>query len=780
MIRFLKPKKYLKRILISVTLLAVVLVSISFAAVHYNSERTVLRIQREANEQILAQINYNMRNLDELVNTLAFSLYWDPELIPLMTNTAKEDIMILDLLRKLRRLDTVVNTNTFLDSILVFNSNTGDIFSGGNPEFRNRDNSKTQVFLDILQEGRFNRKQFLPIQFDLGKTQVDMFSYVMNEMDYSPYGNESAVILNVKPDWLFQNLSLINKLALKNESQIFLVNNKGVILSSRDQKPGIIEEMNEPLSAKLSGLQDSGYFDLTMNEEKHLISYAKTNINELYVVTVQPHSALLGDIYKLRTTSFWMAGFFLLLSLVIAVWIGRKLYEPIESLTNLVRDHSIQSADSNAFINDELSYISNSYKHLRDNLIGFRREQVDKNKLLETYYVRKMITDSTGMTIDEVDELTSHNEFPLVDKGNYLLVVLSIDDYGKFRMKTPEQELKLYKFAILNIAKEVMAKSYPCVTVDMRSNNLVVLMNLGDGTGTSNEIYAEMLASMKVIQEVILQFYKITVGAAISQLFTSYKEITAHYELTQQYASYHRVYGKMSIISPDMVESNMKNTDYQVPIELEERLSESLKAGSLVQYEETVDRLVEHISRLNVDFHMYCISHMIVVLRYTLNEMNNNRVQPIYVDLNMVNQKVIELSFIEDIRPIFIQVFEDVMTSHKQVKEDRNDILMETIKEYIHANYMDSTLNLQGISAMMKMSSDYVGRMFKKYEQMSVAEYTNEIRLFHTQRLLEDRNYTINQIMEEVGYSSQSSFFVNFKKKFGVTPREYRLKKSIK
>ncbi|WP_420872098.1 helix-turn-helix domain-containing protein [Cohnella rhizosphaerae] len=54
-----------------------------------------------------------------------------------------------------------------------------------------------------------------------------------------------------------------------------------------------------------------------------------------------------------------------------------------------------------------------------------------------------------------------------------------------------------------------------------------------------------------------------------------------------------------------------------------------------------------------------------------------------------------------------------------------------------------------------------------------------EVRLEQTMQLLEKGNFTVNEIMERTGFSNQSHFFRSFKKKFGTTPREYRLKKSL-
>ncbi len=80
---------------------------------------------------------------------------------------------------------------------------------------------------------------------------------------------------------------------------------------------------------------------------------------------------------------------------------------------------------------------------------------------------------------------------------------------------------------------------------------------------------------------------------------------------------------------------------------------------------------------------------------------------------------------------------------------------------------------------MLRMTPAYVGRMFKQSEFVSVGEYINEVRLSHALEYLETKNFSIKEIMELVGYLNESTFFKLFKKKYGVTPKEYRLKRNI-
>jgi len=53
------------------------------------------------------------------------------------------------------------------------------------------------------------------------------------------------------------------------------------------------------------------------------------------------------------------------------------------------------------------------------------------------------------------------------------------------------------------------------------------------------------------------------------------------------------------------------------------------------------------------------------------------------------------------------------------------------------------------------------------------------VRLKRAQDYLETKSFSIKEIMDLVGYVNESTFFKLFKKTFGVTPKEYRLKKAL-
>ena len=70
--------------------------------------------------------------------------------------------------------------------------------------------------------------------------------------------------------------------------------------------------------------------------------------------------------------------------------------------------------------------------------------------------------------------------------------------------------------------------------------------------------------------------------------------------------------------------------------------------------------------------------------------------------------------------------------------------------------------------------------LFKEYVGTTIVDYINEKKMVYAKRLLQTTTLTILQISEMIGYSSLSSFNHLFKKSFGITPSEYRNRKSRK
>lgn len=95
------------------------------------------------------------------------------------------------------------------------------------------------------------------------------------------------------------------------------------------------------------------------------------------------------------------------------------------------------------------------------------------------------------------------------------------------------------------------------------------------------------------------------------------------------------------------------------------------------------------------------------------------------------------------------------------------------IKEYLDTHYTEH-ITLDSLTRLTHMNKFYMVHSFTKYTGMSPIQYLNERRLETARRLLEETDHAMSSIASMVGFSSSSYFAQNFRKKYGITPTEYR------
>lgn len=124
---------------------------------------------------------------------------------------------------------------------------------------------------------------------------------------------------------------------------------------------------------------------------------------------------------------------------------------------------------------------------------------------------------------------------------------------------------------------------------------------------------------------------------------------------------------------------------------------------------------------------------------------------------------------------LFYILFKECFEIHDystKIKDDTtNDI--KAILEYIKINYMNP-ISIKDLANVVNFSEHYFMRFFKKYMGMTCVDYINEYRLNIATNLLETTDMSIMEIAVKVGVNNISYFNKIFKKKFNLTPKEYR------
>jgi AraC-like DNA-binding protein len=94
-------------------------------------------------------------------------------------------------------------------------------------------------------------------------------------------------------------------------------------------------------------------------------------------------------------------------------------------------------------------------------------------------------------------------------------------------------------------------------------------------------------------------------------------------------------------------------------------------------------------------------------------------------------------------------------------------------KDFMLSNY-NQDINLEDISRQSCLSPTHLFRTFKQVYNCSPHQYLIQIRLDNARHILRSTNYTLNEIVNLVGFTCPSTFIKLFKNKFLFTPGAYR------
>lgn len=102
-----------------------------------------------------------------------------------------------------------------------------------------------------------------------------------------------------------------------------------------------------------------------------------------------------------------------------------------------------------------------------------------------------------------------------------------------------------------------------------------------------------------------------------------------------------------------------------------------------------------------------------------------------------------------------------------------DQVLTGIIYDYVHSHYKKN-VSLEDLAKEIDKTSQYTSKIFKELFGVNFVEYLSNIRIEEAKSLLKDTTLRVKEIALEVGYDDANYFCRIFKKKLGMTPKEFR------
>ena len=94
-------------------------------------------------------------------------------------------------------------------------------------------------------------------------------------------------------------------------------------------------------------------------------------------------------------------------------------------------------------------------------------------------------------------------------------------------------------------------------------------------------------------------------------------------------------------------------------------------------------------------------------------------------------------------------------------------------RSYMTQHY-NQNVTLEEVARQVGLNTTYFRHLFKQETRISFKEYLTHLRLSNARQLLANSDISVQQVIEEVGYTNISQFYRVFRQHYHMTPAEYR------
>ncbi len=410
-------------------------------------------------------------------------------------------------------------------------------------------------------------------------------------------------------------------------------------------------------------------------------------------------------------------------------------------------------------------------KKIREDSILMQQKLIKSLPLLKDDYFIYLVSMPVEHDINEVIDRFRFLEIGL-DIKNFAVLLIELDHYRELFEHNNIKEVELYKFAVANMAQELMGSCFKCETFRVDDNRIVILINYRTDLSL-NENKTGITDTAESICKSIEKYLDITVTIGIGGLYEDLKDIYYSFLEAREAIAYKIVLGHNRVICAQDIRIN-HHQSFHYPIQLENEILSYIKIGALKQIPAQLDKFIESLigqKDISPSYIKKILRNFVgLISRMTLElpentEMNRIRDNDFIVEFE-------KYKTVDEIRNWLYEILCEIAQTVGNMKKSQLEKDIDKAKLYIHQHFHED-ISLQTVSEYVCLSPTYFSAVFKELVGETFIEYLIKARVEKAKELLATGQYKIYEIANKVGYEDRRYFSEVFKKHTGLNPAEY-------
>lgn len=732
-----KDSKLYMKIFIAITLSIVLTMLVLSTVLYVNFEKIALKQLYLANVNSLEQVSNEVAIMSNTASTISNQIYQDITISKLLYYTKAD---IYDLSPAMRQLTNYRLSLPFLDSIYVYNSNTDTIYTdaGNRGEIQSFSSEFTDKEVVNCISNYKNYKPYIPIfrkYKDDSGTEKYFYTFILYDMLTGSKLN-GAIVTNVSADWIN---NVINNENNSDGGSTFIINSKGVIASNGDDFPMMYDYSSKDYVKNiLSHLKSSGYFVDSINGIKSLVVYTKPDSFGWRYVRVIPWTQIFDKIEGMRTITVLIGFGILIIGILIAVIISKRLYIPIGKM--------------------------------RSNLELLETEKRNSTGVLKQEFLRDII--QGRISLNEVNLISRYGELGIniAYERKICALLIKVDCYNDFIQQYDTGDRNLYKFAIMNIATEIFSEAFKTEAIDMGKDCMLVILEV---QSLDNDLEKGLNRQIESIQVYVSEYLNLSVSFSVSTLGENMSDINQLYNQITTSSLYRLFYGHKCIIYSSEV-ARYSSNEYTYPLQKEKQMVEWLIAGKIEDVKSIYNEIISDTQNYPIVAFNHSITHLLFTLNGVINTIKTSNSLFDKFDCNITLMMLNEAETVEEVNMHYYELFDKIGAMLEEKKSVKYENTIRKINEIIKAEYVNPFFSVDSIAESMGMSTPYICRLYKQHTLHTILDEIVKTRMQKARELLLKTDFSVIEISEKVGFSNSTYFHKSFKAFHKVTPSEFR------
>lgn len=428
----------------------------------------------------------------------------------------------------------------------------------------------------------------------------------------------------------------------------------------------------------------------------------------------------------------------LLFGMLFSYFLASQSYRPVQQMLDKIGAMNLPGApvqrNEFTFVDQVLIRLQNTIQQLNS--------QIEDTRLVALFHGQMMPSELPP-------------SFP--GKGNYVVVLVHL---ATATAKDDDRWLQLY-------TKLETRLSYRFTTLQSKQIGFLFYQSAECTSDMKSEI-KHLFHEMKPAP---FPTGKATHIVALGAVVQTVEDIPQSFNQAQHALNYTFIFDKNNPSQWLDYESLSQRTD--LPEFMYERFEQALRSGQIELMNEFLKQFEQTIYTANMPLEAVELSLMqlSVVLSKVILDLNQTHAGLLQMQHMPYTRQDSFHDSVAYIRQCSLQIGHAVQ--QHRLQHPKSEIIGQ-LKTYID-DHLHEDISLDRLSEIAGLSPQYISSLFKEVLQVSFLEYLTECRMQMACALLCDPTLTVTKIAEKVGFQHVQYFCTRFKKRFHVTPNQYRL-----